>query len=125
MKRQNSYAWLTTATTIAVLVLLSGAGAFFLIFGSALGQERDTPDVLKAILQLELSRADVVAIKGNPQRLSVRSFSSLQASLERQNWILDDRLGAAVFYHKSNQKLMANCGAYSRYYLICDLDRVP
>lgn len=109
-------------TAIALILLCSAGGlAFFVYFGAALSQERDTSDIVKAALQMEFSGKNVALINKNRDRLLVRSFDTLRTHLEQQGWTWKDQLGAAVFYQRNNQQLYANCGMYSRRYLICDL----
>lgn len=107
------------------LLFLSGSAlVFFLTFGTALNQEKDTPEVLKAAMRMELSRSNAVRISSSQQRLLVRD-SGLTTYLEQRGWTLADRLGAMFVFRQGKQKLMANCGMFSRNYMICDLDRVP
>ncbi|MBE9014544.1 hypothetical protein IQ250_30595 [Pseudanabaenaceae cyanobacterium LEGE 13415] len=110
-------------TAIALLALLCATGGlgFFLYFGAALSQERDTPEILKSALQMELGGRNVVLVNGNRDRLLVRSFDSLRTHLEQQGWTWEDQFGAVTFYRKDNQRVLANCGMYSRRYMLCDL----
>lgn len=106
---------------IASLILLSGGTIFlYLYFAAALSQERDTPDVLKAALEMELSRADVNPIHANPNRLLVRA-SGLETYLGQQGWSQVDRFGALRIYGKGSQRLHVYCDAFSGRYLICKL----
>jgi hypothetical protein len=98
---------------------------FFWRFGTALFQEPDTPAVIQAALQMELERAGVRTVSGNPRRLVVRTFGSLDRYLVKQGWTRIDQAGAAVFYEKDKQRLDATCGMFSRNYMICDLNQVP
>lgn len=74
---------------------------------------------------MELTRANVTPINSNKKRLLVKTFSSLKTYLEKQDWIWMDQGGAVVSYRKENQNLYANCGMYSRNYMICDLSQTP
>ena len=74
---------------------------------------------------MELTRANVTLVNSNQKRLLVKTFSSLKTHLEKQGWIWMDQAGAVVSYHKGNQNLYANCGMYSRNYMICDLSHTP
>jgi hypothetical protein len=109
------------------LLLCSGVGilSFFFLFGSALRQEKDTPDILGSILSMELTRATVMPVNSNQKRLLVKSFSSLKTHLEEKGWTEIDQMGAFVRYRKSSQSLNASCGMYSRNYMICDLNKTP
>lgn len=105
--------------------MIAGASLFFLQFGTALRQEKDTPDILKAAFEIELNSTDVTTINSNPKRLLVRSFDALKIYLEQQGWTWADQFGSAVIYHKGNLRLDADCGMYSRNYMICDLGKIP
>jgi len=113
-------------TTIALLTLLCTTGglAFFIYFGAALSQERDTPEIFKSALQMEFGGKDIALVNGNRDRLLVRSFDSLKTHLEQQGWTWQNQFGAGVFYQKGNQRLAASCGMYSRRYMICDLTQI-
>ncbi len=74
---------------------------------------------------MELTRDYVTPINSNQKRLLVKTFSSLKTHLEKQGWIWMDQAGAVVSYQKKNQNLYANCGMYSRNYMICDLRLMP
>jgi hypothetical protein len=103
------------------LIILCSLG-FFAKFGAALDQESDSLAILGTILRLELSRADVLAIEGNKQRLLVRNNTALQHHLEAQGWTWTDQMGALSTYHQTSQVMYANCAMYSRFYMICNLD---
>jgi hypothetical protein len=109
------------------LMLCSSVGVLFFLslFGTALRQEKDTPDILRTVLSMELTRANVTPINSNKKRLLVKTFYSLKTYLEKQGWIWIDQGGAVVSYRKENQNLYANCGMYSRNYMICDLNQTP
>jgi hypothetical protein len=121
MKHKNS-PWFIIG---GMLSLLSASGLllFFWYFGSALGQEKNTPDVLKAIVDMELSRRDVRAIASNPNRLLVRNFYTLRTHLEQQGWTWQDQFGPRVIYQQESQSLFADCHKYSRGYMICKLSK--
>ncbi|MBD1864573.1 MULTISPECIES: hypothetical protein [Trichocoleus] len=123
MRLQNSQLLLFTS----FLTLFCGGGAllFFLYFGTALSQEDDTPDILRSALQMELTHADITAVKSNPKRLLVRSFSALKTHLEQRGWTWVDQMGSLVVYRQAAQQLNANCAMYSRSYMLCDLSEVP
>jgi hypothetical protein len=95
------------------------------LFGTALRQEKDTPDILRVVLSMELTRVNVAEVNSNQKRLLVKTFSSLKTHLEKQGWIWTDQAGAIVSYRKGNQNLHASCGMYSRNYMICDLSQTP
>jgi hypothetical protein len=109
--------------------------AFLFVFHAALGQEKDTPDILQAIARMELSRVNVVRVKDNPRRLVTRTFSDLKAYLAQSNpaqpkldpsaWEWVDQMGAMSIYRRGKERLMVSCGMYSRMYMICDLNRDP
>lgn len=113
-------------TTIALLILcgsgaILGSLAFFIYFGAALSQERDTSDIFKAAIEMEWNRRDSALVNSNPNRLLIRAGSQgLNTHLGQQGWFQTDRVGALISYRKGNQKLNANCGMFSRRYLICD-----
>jgi hypothetical protein len=111
--------------TCFFLMLCSSVGVLFFLslFGTALRQEKDTPDILRAVLSMELTRANVTPVNSNQKRLLVKTFSSLTTHLGKQGWIWIDQAGAVVSYRKGNQNLYANCGMYSRNYMICDLSQ--
>jgi hypothetical protein len=90
--------------TCFLLMLCSSIGVLFFLFlfGTALHQEKDTPDILKAILSMELTRANVTPVNSNQNRLLVKTFSSLKTYLEKQGWIWIDQAGAVVLYRKEN-----------------------
>ncbi len=113
--------------TVFALFLCSSCGALvlFLLFGSALRQEKDTPDILKSVFSMELNRSSVMPVNSNQKRLLVKSFSSLKTHLEKKGWTEIDQMGAFVLYRKSSQSLSASCGMYSRNYMICDLNKTP
>nr|WP_290226408.1 hypothetical protein [Trichocoleus desertorum] len=123
MKLRSSY----LPVFINFLALFCGGGVllFFLYFGTALSQEEDTPDILRSALQMELAHADIKAVKSNPKRLLVRSFSALKTHLEQRDWIWTDQMGSLVVYRQATQQLNVDCAMYSRSYMICDLSRVP
>lgn len=123
MQLRHSQLWLANG----FLILVVGIAIFFspLGVGTALNQEKDTPEILKAILSLEVTRADIAVVGSNPKRMLVRSFSSLRSHLEQQGWTWQDQLGAQVVYRKDEQPLNGSCGMYSRHYMICDLDQNP
>ncbi len=116
-----------------LLIFVSSLGLFLIVgvlfflyqFGSALRQEKDTPDVLKAAFHIELTRTDVATINSNPKRLLVRTFDALKVYMEQQGWTWTDQLGGMVIYHKGSQRLYSGCGMYSRSYMICDLSQIP
>ncbi|MGG6264783.1 hypothetical protein [Leptolyngbya sp. AN10] len=115
-------------TAVSLLILLTsfctvGGLAFFLYFGAALSQERDTSEIVRAALQMEFGGKNVVLVNGNRDRLLVRSFATLRTHLEQQDWTWENQFGAASFYRKDNQRILASCGMYSRRYMICDLAR--
>jgi hypothetical protein len=109
------------------LLLCSGIGTllFLLLFGSALNQEKDTADILKSVFSMELNRATVAPVNSSQKRLLVKDFSALKTYLEEKGWTWTDQMGAFVKYHKKDQYLDANCGMYSRNYMICDLNQTP
>lgn len=98
---------------------------FLLYFGAALSQEKDTPEILKAAISMELTRANVAMVSSNQQRLLVRTFPSLKTYLEQHGWTWKDQMGAFVVYSKEKRRLDANCVMYSRSYMICNLNQVP
>jgi hypothetical protein len=116
-----------------LLIFISSLGLFFVIgvlfflyqFGSALRQEKDTPDILKAAFHIELTRTDVTTVNSNPKRLLVRTFDALKVYMEQQGWTWTDQAGSLVTYHKGSQRLDLDCGMYSRNYMICDLSQIP
>lgn len=114
-------------TAIALLILSSagailGGLAFFIYFGAALSQERDTSDVLKAAIEMEWHRSTSALVNSNPNRLLIRAGSpGLDTHLGKQGWIQTDRFGALIVYRKGIQTLDASCGMFSRRYLICNL----
>lgn len=106
------------------LIILGGIG-FFAVFGAALKQASDSPAVFRAILQLELTRGDAIAINGNPQRLLVHNNKALQRHLKANGWTWVEQLGAGIMYRHNAQTLTAVCGQYSTLYMMCDLDNNP
>jgi hypothetical protein len=116
-----------------LLIFVSSLGLFLIVgvlfflyqFGSALRQEKDTPDVLKAAFHIELTRTDAATINSNPKRLLVRTFDALKVYMEQQGWTWTDQLGGMVIYQKGSQRLYSGCGMYSRSYMICDLSQIP
>lgn len=105
--------------------MIAGVLWFIFQFGTALRQEKDTPDVLRAALNIELTGTDVTTINSNPKRLLVRSFDALKVYLNEQGWTWKDQLGGLVIYRKGDLRLDAICGMYSRSYMICDLSKIP
>ncbi|HTL88558.1 MAG TPA: hypothetical protein VL134_04100 [Leptolyngbya sp.] len=108
---------------IAAFILLMGGTLFlWLYFRAALAQERDTPDVIKAAVKLELTSADVVPIHDNPNRLIIRAGSlGFKTYLEQQGWVEVDRLGALRVYRRGTQRLHAYCDMFSTRYAICKI----
>jgi hypothetical protein len=97
---------------------------FLLQFGSALNQEPDTANILKAALHMELNRTDVMVVNYQPKRLLVRNFPALKTHLKQQGWTWIDQAGAVVIYHRRNERMAANCHMYSRNYMICNLQAI-
>jgi hypothetical protein len=87
-----------------LLVLSIGGVLVLLQFRSALWQESDTPNILKAALFMELTHADVAVVNSKPQRLLVKTFSSLKIYLEQQDWTWVDQMGAVVWYQNLFEK---------------------
>ena len=116
----NSSRLLTLSSFLGLLAIL-----FLFRFGTALHQEKDTPDILKAAFKIELSGTDITTINSNPKRLLVRSFDALKVYLEQQGWSWTDQAGSFVTYHHQNLRLNANCVMYSRNYMICNLSEIP
>ncbi len=112
---------------IAAISLFFGTIAliFLFNFGSAVTQEPDTLNILKAAMQIQFNHTSIAAVADNKQRFLVREFSGLTLHLERQGWTFFDRIGASVFYHKGTERLSTDCRMYTRNYLLCNLDRIP
>lgn len=108
-----------------LLVLGSSILIYFLPFATAINQEKDTPEIVKAAISMELTRANASIVGSNQQRLLVRSFPSLKTYLEQHGWMWTDQMGAMVIYRKEKRRLDANCVMYSRNYMICNLNQVP
>jgi hypothetical protein len=106
--------------TGVALLLGAGAGSFFLVFGAALNQEKDTVSVLRAIGQSHLTGNTVVAIQPGQNRWIVRDMAGLNQVLQQQGWNYRDRAGAMIFYQKNQARLDVSCGMFSRFYLICE-----
>lgn len=116
--------------TIPLLIAISGLIAigsigYIASLSSAFAQEPDSLSILKTALQLELTRANVALVNSSSQRLLVRDNAALSHYLHKQGWSWTDQMGARVVYQQNSQRLHANCGMYSRHYMICDLDRKP
>ncbi len=90
-----------------------------------MNQEKDTPEILKAAMRMELSLSTAARIGSGQQRLLVRASSGLESYLNQRGWTLADRLASLFIFRQGKQRLDADCGMYSRNYMICDLDRVP
>jgi hypothetical protein len=105
--------------------IVMGGFLFLWRFGTALFQEPDTPAVIQAALQMEFKRTGVGQVNSNPRRLLVRTFGSLDRHLVKQGWTRIDQAGAVIFYEKNKQRLDANCGMFSRNYMICNLNQTP
>ena len=115
---------LRKAIAFLAILLTSGAIFFYLYFRAALSQEPDTPDVVKAALEMEWTHTNSNPINSNPNRLLIRAGSSgLETHLE--GWTQVDRLGALHVYRRGTQRLNASCGMFSRRYLICNLHPRP
>jgi hypothetical protein len=122
----NKSSWLSSS--IVLLSAFCGLGALFLFlyFQAALGQEKDTPDLVKAALTIELTSADMAWVSANQQRVLVRSSSSaLKTYLEDKGWTFADQMGGYIVYKKGDQTLNPNCEMYSGRYSLCDLSRIP
>ena len=112
----------TSSQKIAYALCLMCGFGFLTTFQSALTQESDPLVILGTILRLELSRADALAINGDEHRLLVRNNAALKHYLESQGWTWVDQMGALTTYRQNSQFIHANCGMYSRFYMICDLE---
>lgn len=108
-----------------LLLIASGILTFLLYFGTALSQEKDTPEILKTAMFMELTRTNVAMVGDHQQRLLIRTFPSLKTYLEQYGWTWEDQMGAVVVYSKEKRRLNANCVMYSRNYMICNLNQVP
>lgn len=108
-----------------LLLIASSIFTFFFYFGAALSQEKDTPEILKTAIFMELTRTNVAKVGDHQQRLLIRTFPSLKTYLEQYGWIWKDQMGAVVVYSKDKRHLNANCVMYSRSYMICNLNQVP
>lgn len=108
--------------SISALALVSTGGLLFVLyFGAALFQEPDTLDIVKAAIALERTNTDAAIVNSNANRVLVRSSTGVTPYLERQGWTRTNQFGALGTYRKGNQQLYANCGMYSRRYMICSL----
>lgn len=114
--------YLITAT--GGLILLGGLG-YIASLSTAFAQEPDTPAILRAALRLELTRTGVASVNNSKQRLLIRNDAALNRYLQIHDWQWIDQMGARSVYGRQSQRLNANCGMYSRHYMICDLDRLP
>lgn len=110
---------------LCFLFLGSSILTFLLYFGAALSQEKDTPEILKTAMFMELTRTNVATVGDHQQRLLIRTFPSLKTYLEQYGWTWKDQMGAVVVYSKVKRRLNANCVMYSRSYMICNLNQVP
>ncbi len=116
------------ANFILLVCELLGVGVlfFFLYFQSALSQEKDNLDILKAALRIELTPTELALVKGKPQRLLVKGSSdALETYLSDKGWTFVSQTGAHVVYGKGDQELYPNCENYSKRYAICDLSQIP
>ncbi len=102
------------------LILGLGTSSFFLAFGAALNQEADTPAVLRAIVQSQLSRNPVVSIQTGRDRWIVREMTELNQLMQQRGFDERDRAGAVIQYQSNTQRLDVSCGMFSRFYLICE-----
>ena len=122
-----------TVMSLKLRYLIAAVGGFIFLCGlgyiaslsTAFAQEPDTPAILRAALRLELTRTGVASVNNSQQRLLVRNNAVLTRYLQMHSWQWSDQLGARAIYDRNTQKLNANCGMYSRLYMICDLDRSP
>ncbi|BAZ10365.1 hypothetical protein NIES4071_21800 [Calothrix sp. NIES-4071] len=111
---------------IFLLVLASSSILIYLLtFATAINQEKDTAEIIKTAILMELTRSNTSVVDSNQQRLLVRSFPSLTTYLEQHGWTWADQMGAMVLYNKEKRCLNAKCQMYSRNYMICNLNQVP
>lgn len=108
-----------------LLVLGSSILIYLFSFTTAINQEKDTPEIIKTAIFMELTRTNACVVGSNQQRLLVRSYSDLKTYLEQHGWMWTDQLGAMVMFHKSERRLSSNCRMYSRNYMICNLNQAP
>jgi hypothetical protein len=106
---------------ILLAALALGTGGFSLVFGAAIEQEADTPEVFKAIGQSYLSGKKAVAIQPGKDRWIVRDLSAIDEIMNDRGWVYADRMGGMIVYRQGAAQLGVSCGQFSRFYLICEL----
>jgi hypothetical protein len=107
----------------AALILSIGAGGLYLVFGAALNQEKDTANVFRAIAQSHLSGNSAVAIQPGSDRWLVRDIAGVNRVLQERGFAYHDRAGALIMYRSENQHLNVSCGMFSRFYMICEVEK--
>lgn len=108
-----------------LLILGSSILIYLFSFATAVNQEKDTPEIIKTAIFMELTRTNASVVGSDQQRLLVRSYTDLKTYLKQHGWIWTDQLGAMLIFHKSERRLFSNCRMYSRNYMICNLNQAP
>ena len=98
---------------------------FTLFFGTAILQEGNPLPILLAIAKLELSELKVVPISSKDDYLiqkAGKGEAPLTEQLSKYGWEFKDRLGSAIYYEKDGATLLVTSRAFSRRYIIYELD---
>ncbi|MGB3765886.1 MAG: hypothetical protein WA947_04965 [Phormidesmis sp.] len=113
---------------LGVLSAIATGTAFFLLyslFKGAWSENQDNFAILHTIFKMEIGRDSALAIDNNPQRVTTRSFTSIEPYVAKDNWEWRNRFGSTITYQKQDRWLIASCSPYSPLYLVCDLSEVP
>jgi len=94
-----------------------------LAYGPALLQEGNPFKIVQAIVTLEFSSKEIVAVE---DRLLIQKSGSeepLTSYLKNYGWSFSERLGSGLFYQKNNDSLFVYARMLTSYYIVYETDR--
>lgn len=113
--------------TRTVLLVVFAAFVIFvalvILAGEVIVQEGNPLPVIRAVLKLELTGADIVPLNEDGSKLIQKAGPEdpLTKYLAASGWVFRERLGAAIFYEKDSKKLTVEARMLTRRYVVFEL----